>query len=53
MDAEGSVLASQELKGSGKLNTSFAVKDARKWSAETPYLYTLLATLKEGTGCWK
>ncbi len=47
-DAEGNVIASEELKGSGKLNASFAIKDARKWSAETPYLYTLTATLKEG-----
>ena len=47
-DAEGNVVASEELKGNGKLNTSFAIKDARKWSAETPYLYTLTATLKDG-----
>ena len=40
-DAEGNAVC-----GSGKM----LVKDVHRWTAETPYLYTLMATLTDGQG---
>ena len=37
-----------DLKGSGKLNTTLNISNPAKWTAETPNLYTLTATLKNG-----
>ncbi len=34
----------------GKASVSFPVKNPYKWTAETPYLYTLYMTLKEADG---
>lgn len=48
-DAQGNSVATAELKGSGKLSTTLKVNSPAKWTAETPNLYTLTATLKNGT----
>lgn len=47
-DSQGNPVATTELKGNGVLNTDFSVPDPAKWTAETPNLYTLTATLKNG-----
>ncbi|MFA6870954.1 MAG: glycoside hydrolase family 2 TIM barrel-domain containing protein [Bacteroidaceae bacterium] len=44
IDATGAVVAASEVKGSGKIKRDLAVKNPHKWSAEKPYLYTLLVT---------
>ncbi|WP_077619662.1 glycoside hydrolase family 2 TIM barrel-domain containing protein [Bacillus sinesaloumensis] len=43
---------SVQLSGSSetKLDTSIRVTDPSKWTAETPYLYTLVMTLKDAEG---
>lgn len=43
-DADGKEVASATAKGNG--TTVLDVTDPHKWSAETPYLYTLKATMK-------
>ena len=48
LDARNQVVASTEVKGSGKVSTTLNLENPKKWTAETPYLYTLRATLKEG-----
>ena len=48
-DAQGNSVATADLKGSGKLNTTINVANPAKWTAETPNLYTLTATLKNGS----
>lgn len=48
MDATSKKIATQSLKVSGKVSTVINVSTPNKWTAETPYLYTLRATLKEG-----
>ena len=45
-DAQGNSVGTTEIKGSG--TATLAVSNPSKWSAETPYLYTLTATLKDG-----
>ncbi|MDR2815859.1 MAG: DUF4981 domain-containing protein, partial [Proteiniphilum sp.] len=45
-DAQGNSVATAQAKGSGKLTVDMQVSDPAKWTAETPYLYTLTATLK-------
>lgn len=50
LDRNGGKVVSETVKGSGKINTSLAVSEPLKWTAETPNLYTLLATLKDGSG---
>ncbi|MDR3184287.1 MAG: DUF4981 domain-containing protein [Prevotellaceae bacterium] len=47
-DKAGAEVASATLKGSGALTTIIKVSDPEKWTAETPVLYTLTATLKDG-----
>jgi len=47
-DAQGKSVAASEIKGSGKKSSSLSVANPLKWTAETPYLYTLTATLTEG-----
>lgn len=47
-DAQGKEVAAANLKGSGKLSTTLQVANPAKWTAETPNLYTLTATLKNG-----
>lgn len=48
LDAAGKSVATQTVAASGRNRTLLAVSNPAKWSAENPYLYTLLATLKEG-----
>lgn len=43
-DLAGKKIDSKQIKGRGKLNTVFDVKSPDKWTAETPALYTLVAT---------
>lgn len=47
-DKEGNVVNNATVKGSGKLSTQILVEKPLKWTAETPNLYTLTATLKKG-----
>lgn len=50
-DANGNTIAkkTENVKGlKGVLNTKLSVLNPNKWSAETPYLYTLVTTLKSG-----
>lgn len=47
-DAAGTTVANTQLKGSGKLTATLPVTAPAKWTAETPNLYTLTATLKNG-----
>ena len=43
-DADGKVVATEKATRSGK--TSMKVANPHKWTAETPYLYTLTATME-------
>ena len=47
-DAEGKEVASTTVKGSKKATAELKVAAPNKWTAETPYLYTLTATLTDG-----
>ena len=47
-DSQGNEVAAADVRGSGKLNTTLPVANPAKWTAETPNLYTLTATLKKG-----
>lgn len=49
IDAQNNIVAVKEVKGSGKINTEIAVESPFKWTAETPYLYTLRASVKRGS----
>ena len=49
LDATGKEVATQSVKATPQTNVTFNVANPNKWSAETPYLYTLKATLKNGT----
>ena len=48
LDAADKTVATAEVKGAGKQSSVIRVDNPNKWTAETPYLYTLRATLKEG-----
>ena len=48
LDAANKTVATAEVKGAGKQTSVIRVDNPNKWTAETPYLYTLRATLKEG-----
>lgn len=48
LDKQGNSVATTTLKGSGRVSADIAVSNPLKWTAETPNLYTLVATLKEG-----
>lgn len=48
LDAKNELVQSQTVKASGKTTTTFNVENPNKWTAETPYLYTLRASLKRG-----
>lgn len=48
LDAQDNVVSSKEVKGSGDVKTKFEVENPNKWTAETPYLYTLRACVKKG-----
>lgn len=47
-DAKGNTVAATQVKGSGKLKADMQIANPAKWTAETPNLYTLTATLKNG-----
>ena len=47
-DDAGKSIANATVKGSGKVSTTMAVENPQKWSAESPYLYTLYANLAGG-----
>lgn len=47
-DAKGNSVATATLKGSGNLSTDLNVNNPANWTAETPNLYTLTTTLKDG-----
>lgn len=48
LDANSKSVATKTLKASGNIKTTIDIVSPNKWTAETPYLYTLRATLKEG-----
>ena len=48
LDAANKIVATAEVKGAGKQSSVIRVDNPNKWTAETPYLYTIRATLKEG-----
>ena len=48
LDARNEVVATKEVGGSGQVSTTIDLAEPHKWTAETPYLYTLRATLKDG-----
>lgn len=50
LDAEGNCVASQNLKAQRQQQTVIRLDAPQKWSAETPYLYTLQVSLKNGAG---
>ena len=49
LDKSGKEIANASVKGSDKLSTEMAISNPEKWSAETPVLYTLVASLKDGS----
>lgn len=51
-DANGGMVVNQgvQLDKNGKAEVTLKVSKPRKWSAETPYLYTLYATLSDKSG---
>lgn len=48
LDKAGRTVATGQLKGAGQQAATLAVDNPAKWTAETPYLYTLLATVNKG-----
>ena len=48
LDADNNVVQVKEVKGSGTVKAEFNVENPNKWTAETPYLYTLRASLING-----
>ena len=48
LDADGRQVAETVVKGKGAQQAEMAVANPKKWTAETPYLYTLLATYADG-----
>ena len=48
-DKNGNKAGSCTLNGDGKKDAVISVKSPMKWTAETPYLYTLTATVKQGS----
>ena len=46
-DKAGKVVAEQSVKGKGKTSASMSLANPAKWTAETPYLYTMYASFKE------
>ncbi|MDR0657421.1 MAG: DUF4981 domain-containing protein [Mediterranea sp.] len=47
-DAAGNAVATTQVKGAGRLFADMQVAGPAKWTAETPNLYSLTATLKNG-----
>lgn len=49
-DRTGAVVARQEAAAASEVEFDALVKDAKAWSAESPYLYTLVMQLKDSDG---
>lgn len=49
IDKNNKTISTKNVSGSGKIKALFSVENPAKWTAETPELYTLVATLKDGT----
>lgn len=47
-DMTGDTVITQTVKGAGCIKTSLKIDNPEKWSAESPYLYTLTASLRKG-----
>lgn len=47
LDKQGKEVAVSSVRGSGKLVADMQIDNPEKWTAETPVLYTLTASLKE------
>ena len=47
-DTNNQPVVTKSLNASGNISTTMEVASPNKWTAETPYLYPLHATLKEG-----
>ena len=46
-DSTGKNIATAIVKGDGRQQGKMSISNPNKWTAETPYLYTLTATLKD------
>ncbi len=47
LDDKGNIVKSSDIKGSGELFSDLKIENPKKWTAETPDLYTLVATLND------
>ena len=47
-DADGKVVASKDVDAKGNFKVNFDIANPQKWTAETPNLYKLTATLTKG-----
>jgi len=47
-DASGKSVLQKNINGKGRINTVLSLDNPQKWTAETPYLYSLYATVKSG-----
>jgi len=50
LDPQLNKIKSETLKGAAKVKTALSVDNPHKWTAETPSLYKLVATLKDAGG---
>jgi beta-galactosidase len=50
IDPQKKVIQTVTLKGAATVSTSLPVENPQKWTAETPALYKLVATLKDNAG---
>lgn len=47
-DGDNTLITSANIEGSGDVHTVLSVENPNKWTAETPYLYTLRASVNDG-----
>lgn len=47
IDDNGNIVKDSDIKGSGELLSALKIENPKKWTAETPNLYTLVATLND------
>jgi beta-galactosidase len=47
LDDKGNIVKGADIKGSGELSSTLKIETPKKWTAETPNLYTLIATLSD------
>ena len=50
LDADGKSVATASANGKGEIVTNISVDNPHKWTAETPYLYKLIAKVKDNDG---